>query len=97
MISERTLCSKDFVVCLSDIFVSKNCNFDFYKISNKLASIPFLYFRMNLKRVTYFSEVGDLKTKNILVFCLYRVTLFKCIANSINFYKSIFLNVIPAC
>ena len=36
--------------------------------------------------------------RNISVFCLKRVTLyFKVILNSIDFYKGIFLHVIPVC
>ena len=46
-ISERTLCSKDFPSYLRDILNENNYNFNSYKLSYKLALIPFLPFSLN--------------------------------------------------
>ena len=45
-------------------------NFNSYKLSYKLAFIPFLSFRMKQKQESIFQEVGGLVTKNISDFCL---------------------------
>ena len=43
-----------------------------------------------------FRKLGGLVTRNISVFCLERVALyFKAMPKSINFYKGIFLHIIP--
>ena len=50
----------------------------------------------NQKQKSGFQQVGGLVTRNISVFCLSRVALyFKAMPHSINFYKGIFLHVIP--
>ena len=54
-------------------------------------------FRRNQKQEPNFQQVGFLVTRNISVFCLWRVALyFKVMSNSTDFYKRIFLHVIPA-
>ena len=56
----------------------------------------FLFLLTNQKQESGFQQVGGLVTRNISVFCLQRVALyFKAIPSSIDFYKEIFLHVIP--
>ena len=51
---------------------------------------------LTLKSYSGFQQVGGLVTRNISVFCLYRVALyFEPKPNPIDFYKGIFLHVIP--
>ena len=53
-------------------------------------------FLTNQTQESGFQQVGDLVTRNISVFCLLRVALyFKAMPNSIDFYKEMFLHVIP--
>ena len=53
-------------------------------------------FLTNQKQESGFEQVGGLVTRNISVFCLWQVALyFKAMPNSIDFYKGIFLHVIP--
>ena len=50
------------------------------------------------KNESNFQQVGGLVTRNSFAFCLERVArYFKGMPNSIEFYKRIFLHVIPAC
>ena len=59
--------------------------------------ITFLSFRRNQKQEFNFQQVGRLVTRNISIFCLQQVPLYlKDISNSIDFYKRIFLYVVPA-
>ena len=45
-----------------------------------------------------FEQVDGLVSRNIPVFCFYRIALyFKAMPNSIDFYKGILLHVIPVC
>ena len=68
-----------------------------YRCSYKFAFIHFLSFLTNQKQESGFQQVGGLVTRNISGFCLQRAGLyFKAMLNSIDFYKGIFLNVIPA-
>ena len=63
-------------------------------VTNSLLSsfCPFL----QTKQKSSFQQVGGLVMRNISVFCLQRVALyFKTTPNSIDFYKGIFLHVIP--
>ena len=56
----------------------------------------FLSFLTSQKKESDFQQVGGLVMRNISVFCLSRVTFyFKAMPNSIDFYKGIFLEVIP--
>ena len=74
-----------------------NRSYNSYKLSCKFTFILCLSFRRNQKPDSNFQQVGDLVTRNISVFCLKRVKLyFKGMPNSIDFYKRIFLHVIPA-
>ena len=57
----------------------------------------FLSFLIKQKQKSGFQQVGGLVTKNISVFCLERVVLQRLQQNSIDFYKGIFLFVIPVC
>ena len=75
-----------------------NRNFHSYKFSYKFNFINsiFLSFHRNQKQESNFQQVGALVTRNSFAFCLQRVALyFKSIPNSIDFYKRIFLHVIP--
>ena len=65
-----------------------------YLVTNLLLS-SFFSFLTNQKQESDFQQVGGLVTE-IFVFCLQRVALyFKAMLNSIDFYKGIFLHVIP--
>ena len=97
VISEKTLCSKGFTSNLRDILHQNNRNYNSYRFSYKFAFILFLSFLTNQKQESGFRQVGGLVTRNISAFCLYRVALyFKAMPNSIDFYKGIFLHVVPA-
>ena len=62
-----------------------------------MAFILFFSFRTNQKQESGFQQVGCLVTRFIYAFCLQRVSLyFKAMPNSLDFYKGIFLHVIPA-
>ena len=62
--------------------------------SYKFEFIFFLSFLTNEKQEPGFQQVGGLETINISVFCLVAL-YFKAMPNSIDFYKGIFLHVIP--
>ena len=73
-----------------------NRNYNSYKFSYKFDLIPVLSCRRNQKQESKFQQLGDLVTKNISAFCLWRVALyFKGTANLTDFYKRIFWHVIP--
>ena len=56
----------------------------------------FFLFLQTKKPESGFQQVGGLVTRNISIYCLKRVALyFKAMPNSIDFYKRIFVNVIP--
>ena len=61
-------------------------NYNSYKFSYKFDFIPVLSFRRNQKQESKFQQVGDLVTRNISPFCLYRL-YFKAMPKSIDFYK----------
>ena len=76
-------------------FYIKN-NRRYYIFSYKFGFTLFLSFLADQKQKSDFQQVGGLVMRNISVFCLLRVALyFKATPNSINFYKGIFLHVIP--
>ena len=93
VISAKTLCSK-VVLAICEIFLHEsNRNYNSYRFSYKLAFIFRLSFLTKQKQESGFRQVGGLVTRNISVFCSWRVTLyFKAILNSIDFYKGIFLH-----
>ena len=65
-------------------------------VKNSLLSS--LFFLVNEKQESGLLHVCGLVMRNIFVFCLWRVALyFKVMPNSIDFYKRIFLHVIPVC
>ena len=71
-----------------------NPNYNSYIFSYKFAFIFFFSFLTNQKQESRFQQVGG----NISVFCLQWVVLyFKAMPNSMDFYKGIFLHVIPVC
>ena len=81
---------------LIDFFSEKNCNYNSCKFCYKFAFIPFLAIRRIQKQESNFQQVGGLVTRYIPVLCLQLVALyFKGMLNSIDFYKGIFLHVIP--
>ena len=87
VISEKSLCSKDF---------SSNLRDNSYRFCYKFAFILFLSFLTNQKQESCFQQVGGLVMRKFSVFCLQRVALqFKAMPNSIDFHKGIFLHVIP--
>ena len=66
-------------------------------VTNSLLSF-FLSFLTNQKQESGFQQVGCLVTKNIWFLFIASVMLyFKAMSNSIDFYKGIFLHVIPVC
>ena len=71
-----------------------NCNYNSYKFSYKSTLISFFSFRRNQKQESNIYQDGDLVTRNIYLFCF--TIYFKGIPNSKDFYKRIFLHVIPA-
>ena len=75
-----------------------NCNYNSHRFSYKFAFILFLSFLTNQKQESGFQQVGCLVTKNIWFLFIASVMLyFKAMSNSIDFYKGIFLHVIPVC
>ena len=70
VISEKTLCRKDFTSNLRDIFAWNNRNYDSYIFTYKFAFILFFSFLTNQKEESGFQQVGGLVTRNISVFCL---------------------------
>ena len=63
-------------------------------VTNSLLSS--LSFLTNQKQRSDFQQVGGLVMRNISVFYLQRVALYlKAIPNATDFYKGIFLHVIP--
>ena len=63
-------------------------------IPTDLVTNSLLSFLTNQKQQSGSKEVGSLVTRNISVFCLWRVALFfKAMPNSIDFYKGIFFFV----
>ena len=71
-----------------------NRNYSSCIFSYKFAFIFFLSFLTNEKQEPGFQQVGGLETINVSVFCLVAL-YFKAMPNSIDFYKGIFLHVIP--
>ena len=60
-------------------------------IPTDLVTNSLLSFLANQKQQSGSKEVDSLVTRNISVFCLWRVALFfKAMPNSIDFYKGIF-------
>ena len=97
-ISEKIMCCKDFTRKLRGLLCKNNPNFNSCKFIYKLNFISFLPLsrHRNQKQESNFQQVGCLVTRNSFDFCLYRVVLyFKVMLNSIDFYKRIFLHVIP--
>ena len=90
-------CVAKVLLTVSEIFLHENNNnYNSYRFSYRFVFILFLSFLTNQKQESGFQQVGSLVTRNISVFCLYRVALyFKAMPNSIEFYKGIFLHVIP--
>ena len=65
-------------------------------VTNSLISL-FCSFLETKNKNLNFQQVGDLVTRNISVFRLWRVALcFKGMLNSMDFYKRIFLHDIPS-
>ena len=68
-----------------------------YNFGYRFIFIPFLSLHRNKKQESNFQQDGGLLTRNSFAFCLKCVALyFNEIPNSIDFYKKIFLHVIPA-
>ena len=80
----------------SRFLYENNRSYKSYKCSNKFTFISFLSFRRNQKQELNFQQVGGLVTRSSFAFCLQRVVLhFEDMPNSVDFYKRIFLHVIP--
>ena len=97
MISEKRNSVEKVLVAILEIFLRENNrNYDPYRFNYKFAFILFLPFLTNQKEESSFQQVGGLVRRIIPVFCLQRVALyFKAMPNSIDFYKGIFLLLIP--
>ena len=95
--SVRKHCVAKVLLAIWEIFLHENNrNYNSYRFSYKFAFILFLSFLTNQKQKSGFQQVGGLVTINISVFYLEWAALyFKAVANSIDFYKRIFLDVIP--
>ena len=70
VISEKSLCSKDFTKVLREILYENNHKSSSYKFRDKSAYIPALSFRRNQNQESNFQQVGDLVTRNISLFRL---------------------------
>ena len=64
VISEKTLCSKNFTKNLREIFIWNNRNYNSYKFSYKFIFISFLSFHRNQKQESNFQQVVGLVTRN---------------------------------
>ena len=97
VISEKRNSVAKVLLAILEIFLlENNRNYDPYGFSYKRAFILFFSFLTNQKEESGFQQVGGLVTRIISVFCLQRVALyFKAMPNSIDFYKGIFLLLIP--
>ena len=74
----------------------KNRSYNFSRLSDKFLFVLFFSFLTNQNQTSGFQQFGGLVMRNISVFCTWRVALyFKAMLNSIEFYKGIFLRVIP--
>ena len=85
------------LLAIRQIFLHENNrSYNFYRFSEKFAFILFLSFLTNQKQKLGFQQVGGLVMRNFSIFCLWRMALyFKAMPNSIDFYKGIFLHLIP--
>ena len=97
VISEKH-CAAMVLPAIWEIFLPENdrnyksCSF------SKPTFILFLFFLWSQKQESSFQQVAGLITRNISGFCLWPVALyFKNMPNLIDFYKTIFLHVIPVC
>ena len=92
-------CVAKVLLAIWEIFLHENNrNYNSYKFSYKFAFILFFSFLTNQKQESGFQQVGGLVTRNIPCFCLQQAAIYlKATLNSIDFYKGIFLNIIPAC
>ena len=90
-------CVVKVLLAIWEIFLHENSrNYTSYRVSNKFSFVPYLTFIAKQKKESGVQQVSGLVTGNISVFCLKRVTLYlKAIPNSIDFYKGIFVHVVP--
>ena len=90
-------CVTKVLLAILEIFLHENNrNYNSYRFSYEFIFILFLSFLTNQKQESSFQQVGGLVTRNISAFCLKRLALyFKAIPISTDFYKGIFLHVIP--
>ena len=87
---------KILLAILKIFLYENNRSYNSYRFSYKFAFILFFSFLTNKEQKLGLQQVGGLAMRNISVFCLQLVALsFKDIPNSIDFYKGIFLHVIP--
>ena len=95
--SAKKHCVAKVLLAIWEIFLHENNrNYNSYRCSYKFAFILFLFFLTSQKQESRFQQVAGLVTRNISVFCLYQLALyFKAMSNSMDFYKGIFLHVIP--
>ena len=92
--SEKTLCSKDFTRNLRDFYAKIIAAIIPANVVTSFLSS--LFFQRNQKQEWNFQQVGGLLRRNSFAFCLWQVILYlKGVLNSMNFYKRIFLHVIP--
>ena len=91
VISEKTLCSKGFTSNMKIIV-----NIIPTDLVTNWLFILFFVLSYKPKQESGFQQVGGLVTRNISVFYLQPVAFyFKAILTSVDFYKGIFLYVIP--
>ena len=94
---QRKNTSNYFAGNLRVTFIWKiNQNYNSNRVINKFAFILLLSFLTDQKQDSDFQQVGGLLTRNITDLCLERVLFyFKAMPNSADFYKWVFLHVIP--
>ena len=95
VIREKTLAN--ILLAIWQLFLyENNQNYNSSRVINKFAFILLLSFLTDQKQDSDFQQVGGLLTRNITDLCLERVLFyFKAMPNSAEFYKGVFLHVIP--
>ena len=95
--SVKKHCLAKVLIANSETFLHEKIrNYSSFRFSYKFAFTLFLLFLANQKQESGFQQVGGLVTRNTSVFCLQRIMLYvRAMPNSIDFFKGIFLHVLP--
>ena len=93
VISEKALCSKDLTRNLREFLYENNRNYSSYKFSYKFAFCPLLETKTRIK---FSASWWSSNEKYFCFLSVASVLYFKGMSNLIDFYKRIFLHVIPS-